>query len=399
MSWLEKNRLLGGILIISGTTLGAGMLAFPTVTAFSGFLPSALVFLLVWGVMLGSSFCFLDVNLSLEGKTNMISMAEKTLGIWGKVLAWVVYLLLLYSLTAAYIAGGTPLFVEAFTMVTGFSIPTWLSPCILPALFGGFIYSGTRSVDFLNRLLMIGLVAVYFFLVFFVPGQVDVQRLSYINWPAIFLSIPIIGTAFGYHIVIPSLSTYLDRDRKKLSKAILIGSSVPVFIYLLWQTLVLGAVPFEDLFIAYKKGATASYPLAQALKKPFIAVTAKLFAFFAIVTSFVGVVMSLTDFLMDGFKLKQSSLGRMLAVILAFFPPVFFVFTYQRGFYTALQYAGAFVPILLIFLPAAMAWKLKKYRSFGKKLFLVVLILVAFGVVTLEILLESEKLNFLIVDR
>lgn len=372
------------------------MLAFPTGTSFGGFIPSTILFLLIWGVMLISSFCFLDANLSLKGEANMISMAEKTLGMWGKVLAWVIYLLLLYSLAAAYIAGCTPLFVEAIAMVTGYTIPHWFAPFVLPIVFGGFIYSGTRGVDLFNRVLMIGLIIAYFFLVFFLPDQVHFERLTHMDFPAITVAIPIVITAFGYHIVIPSLSVYMNRDRKMLTKAILIGSIIPILVYLLWQTLVLGAVPLPDLIAAYKKGSTATQPLAQALENPLISIAAKLFAFFAIVTSFIGVTMSLADFLTDGFKIKKSHSGRVLAIVLTFFPPLFFVYTYQRGFYAALQYAGAFVAILLVFLPAAMVWKLKKYRSFGGRLLLIALTVIAFGIVVLDILQETGKLDFLI---
>ena len=38
--------------------------------------------------------------------------------------------------------------------------------------------------------------------------------------------------------------------------------------------------------------------------------------------------------------------------------------SYQRGFIVALEYAGAFVAILLWFLPALMAWKLKKPKFY-----------------------------------
>lgn len=395
MRKLITNKVLGGVLLISGTTLGAGMLAFPTATSFGGFVPATLLFLLIWAVMLASSFCFLDVNLSLKGQTNMITMAEQTLGLWGKLLAWVVYLLLLYSLTAAYIAGCSPLFVDAIETLTGYTLPNQVANFILPLAFGGFIYAGVRGVDLANRILMIGLVFAYFFLVFFVPDQVEASRLEHLDWPAITVAIPVVITAFGYHIVIPSLSTYMARDRKKMTKAILIGSIIPILVYLLWQVLVLGAVPLESLIEAYQKGATATQPLAKALQNPLVSVAAKLFAFFAIVTSFVGVTLSLSDFLTDGFKIKRNHSGKILAILLTFLPPLFFVFTYQRGFYVALQYAGAFVAILLVFLPAAMAWKLKKYKTTSGRFVLILLCLVAIGVVALDFLEEGGKLKFL----
>ena len=87
--------------------------------------------------------------------------------------------------------------------------------------------------------------------------------------------------------------------------------------------------------------------------------------------------MSLSDFLIDGLKLKKTWEGRWLAIGAAFTPPLVFVFTYQKGFYLALQYAGTIVAVLLGIIPACMAWMLKQnpfYKKFwGKSLLLVVI--------------------------
>lgn len=392
MKQLMKNQVFGGALLIAGTTLGAGMLGFPTSTSFGGFVPSAIVFLLVWLVMLASAFFFLDANLSIKEPSNMVTMAEKRLGMWGKVLCWIVYLLLLYSLTAVYIAGSTELFVDTIKDLTGYTMPSWLAPFSLPIVFGGFIYAGTRGVDLVNRLLMFGLILAYFALVFFVPSQVNVDRLAHMDFPAILVAVPVIFTAFGYSIIIPSLSTYLKRDRKLLSRAIWIGSLIPIVVYLLWQVLVLGAVPMDLLADAYHKGTPATSALAKVLQHPFVILAAKFFTFFAIVTSFIGVTLSLSDFLRDGFKIKRTHTGRVIAILLTFIPPLFFVITYPRAFYLALEYAGLFVAILLVFLPAAMVWKLKAYQK--KKLYVAFVIFLALLAVGVDIALQMGKLKY-----
>ena len=188
----------------------------------------------------------------------------------------------------------------------------------------------------------------------------------------------------------------MQRDRTQLKRAILIGSSIPIVVYLLWQLLVLGAVPQSDLIAAYRQGIPSTQPLARVLQSPLIGTAAQLFAFFAIVTSFVGVTMSLADFLSDGLKIKNTHSGRLIALLLTFLPPLFFVLTYQKGFYVALDYAGVFVAVLLIFLPAAMAWKLKSYRSPLRRLILSSLFLIAIGIVVLDLLKVSGKLSALI---
>lgn len=376
---LKINHFIGGILLVAGTTIGAGMLALPVMTAFAGFYPSLLLFFLLWLFMLATAFFFLDVNLSVRGETNLISMAGRTLGTWGKAISWFFYLLLLYSLTAAYIAGSTPLFVSAIHYLTGYELPHWLAPFSLPVLFGSFVYLGTLGVDLVNRFLMLGLILAYAFLIAFVPAHVQFSFLSHMDFPAMLIAIPVVLTSFGYHIIIPTLTTYMQHDKKHLRWTLLIGSAIPFAVYFLWEFLSLGVIPFDQMLGAWKAGVSATVPLANVLQNPWISSAAQFFSFFAIITSFLGVSLSLSDFLTDGLKIKKSWEGRLIACALTFLPPLVFVFTCDRGFYLALQYAGVFVAILLGFLPAAMAWTLRGascYRTrWGRALLLTVMAL------------------------
>ncbi len=101
------GSVVGGALLIAGTCVGAGMLGLPVMTAAAGFYPTMAAFLLVWLFMTCSALAYLEVSLRFPGEVNLISMAAKTLGRGGKIIAWITYVLFLYSLMAAYTAGGT----------------------------------------------------------------------------------------------------------------------------------------------------------------------------------------------------------------------------------------------------------------------------------------------------
>lgn len=390
MKVLQINRFIGGILLVAGTTIGAGMLALPVITSFAGFFPSIVLFIVCWTLMLCTALFFLDVNLAVRGEPNLISMAGKTLGNTGKTLSWIFYLLLLYSLTAAYIAASTPLFTEAIRAITGYPMPRWLAHFSLPVIFGSFIYLGTKGVDYVNRILMLGLIFTYFLLVIVVSPHLDCSLfIARFEWSANIIALPVVFTSFGYHIIIPSLSTYLEHNKKLLRQTLIIGSAIPFVVYLIWQLLVIGVVPFEKLQEAFITGEPATVPLSKLLKNPLVGLAASFFSFFAIVTSFLGVALSLSDFLTDGLKIKKTWEGRLLACVLTFLPPLIFVFTCQRGFYLALEHAGAFVAILLGILPCWMAWKLKNvafYQTTTGKVLLSVIILFSLFVVITDIL-------------
>lgn len=320
--------------------------------------------------MLVSAFFFLDVNMSIDGEPNLITMAEKTLGNWAKVITWIFYLLLLYSLIAAYIAASAPIFKMVIEEVLGMSIPSWIGPFVLPLVFGWFIYLGTLGVDWINKILMVGLCVSYILLIFLVPSHLKYQLLQHHDFKLSLVGIAIITTSFGYHVIIPSLTTYMNHDIKHLRWTLIVGSLLPLVVYILWQLLVLGTVSIggeNGLSAAWQKGLAATEPLSKVVHSKLLKSGAMFFSFFAVLTSFLGVSLSLSDFLTDGFKLKKTWEGRLIACALTFIPPVIFVFSSKRGFVVALEYAGAFVAILLIFLPAAMALKIKTKKFYQTK--------------------------------
>src|SRR5262249_14251256 len=148
----------------------------------------------------------------LPGDINLITMASRTLGLGGKIVAWVFYLFLLYALTTAYIAAGGPIFIDFLEGITGLSLPQWLGPIPLLVIFGYFVYQGTVYVDMVNRVMMCGLVITYVALVCFLAPHVHVEYLKRTEWHYLPLAVSLVATSFGFHIIIPSLTAYLDHD-------------------------------------------------------------------------------------------------------------------------------------------------------------------------------------------
>lgn len=394
----KTNRLIGAILLVSGTTIGAGMLALPVTTGLAGFIPSIMIMTMIWLFMMLTAYYFLEVNLRLQGETNLISMVHKTLGRPGEIVAWIAYLLLLYSLTAAYMVGCSQIIENVLGKFI--QVQSWVWPVIIFFIFGAFVYFGTEVVDFLNRFLMGGLVLTYFSLMALGCCHVNSPMLAYFNWSYLLPSVSVVLTTFGYHIIIPTLTTYLEHDSRLLKKAIFIGSLIPFLIYLFWQFLVMSVVPVTgeySLTEAAQKGLQVTFFLQMLLANPWVGIAVRTFAFFAIVTSLLGVSLSLSDFLSDGLKIKKTHSGKFFIIILTFTPPLFFALFYPQGFITALKYAGIFVIILLALIPSVMAWYERygseTYRSFiqsdfkvpGGKGLVIFTILVSFLLLGVEV--------------
>jgi len=393
----HTNRLLGGILLITGTCIGAGMLALPVSTATYGFWPSTGLFVICWAFMMFSALLILEVTLWSAPESNLISMAKSTLGKGGEILAWTAYLLLLYCLMAAYLSGMNALISEALAQLFHFHLPQWGSSSLLIILFGLIIYSGEKPIDYLNRLLITGLIISYVAIIFFISPHIETTKLLTANTHHLWIALPIIIVSFGYHIIIPSLRTYLKNDVKQLRLAIIIGSCLPLAIYLLWEMLILGVVPTtgEHGLLTILKGGQPSTDLTNALhaivKSPWLDEASTFLSFFVISTSFIGVSYSLFDFLADGFHIAKNKLGRASTAMVTFIPPLIFILAYPQGFILALGYGSIFVAVLLCLLPALMVYSgryVKKmatgYRVCGGKLALFLLIIFSIVVIIAE---------------
>lgn len=362
------SRLWGAILLIAGTTIGAGMLALPVTTGLAGFVPSLVLLTFVWLFMMLTAFYFLEVNLRTKGTSNLISMMHGTLGKGGEIASWVTYLLLLYSLLAAYIVGCGQLLADCFCPLLNIDLPQWFFTLFVIALFAGIVYFGTKVADLLNRFLMLALLGSYLLLIGGGFSHVKLSYLSHIDFPSLLGATSVVMTSFGYHIIIPTLTTYLHHDAQALKKAIFWGSLLPFAVYILFEALAMGVIPVEgaiSLRHAEAEGMQVTFYLKELIGNPYIALAARLFALFAIVTSLLGVSLSLSDFLADALKIKKTHLGNISLLFLTFAPPLFFALFYPRGFITALRYAGILVVILLAILPLLMTWA-ERYKGGSK---------------------------------
>lgn len=396
------NRIFGGALLVAGTCIGAGMLSLPISTAAGGFYASVGAFFFCWVMMTLTAFLMLEISLCYPEETNLITMAKTTLGKGGAILAWVCYLLFLYSLMGAYTSGASGILAKVYAKC---GIPDYFSLPTFVGFFALIVYLGTRWVDGVNRVMMIGLIVAYLALVGITAPRVEWTYLQEGNSKYLWVAGPLLVTSFGFHLLIPSLKNYMHGNVKELRFAIFWGSLIPLIVYLFWEFIILGTVPSSGTggLIAMNQTeqpvVSLTHALSVALSNPWITLLARVFGFCAILTSFIGVALGLFDFLADGFHIEKNTRGKLLLALLTFAPPACFVIFYPSGFLLALRYAGVFASILLILYPAIMVWRnryyLKStapYRVIGGRISLILAILFGAGVICLELLQDFKLL-------
>lgn len=358
---MTNSKVFGSTLIVAGTTIGAGMLALPLASAGIGFFTSLAIMALLWALMTYTALLMLELHQHAPANATLHTLAKQFLGNKGKWIASFSMLFLFYALCAAYIAGGGSQFGQRITQLTGAEISGSMATVIFTVIVALVVTIGTRTVDHLNRLLFITKLITMAVVLFFLAPNVTESYL--LNMPIqqglIVASIPVIFTSFGFHGSIPAIVNYLDGDTRSLKKAIVIGSAIPLVIYLFWQVVTLGVVSQQEL----SENSGLSNLIAALGEKVHFSQLSQiigLFADLALLTSFLGVSLGLFEFLGDTLNKGNGKNSRILSAVVTFFPPMCFALFYPQGFIMALGYAAIALAILAIFLPVAM---IKKSRS------------------------------------
>lgn len=358
-----KAQKVGATMLIAGTAIGAGMLGMPIVSGVCGYFLSICLILFCFVLMLANLFLLLEATLYCKDPyANIISLSREHLGpIWSAI-CWICFMLLLYAVIASYINAGADLMSEMLEFTFPLSIETCMF--IFSIIFGTIVLFGVSSIDKMNRILMLGLIVTFIMIVGLMTPFLSLKKLSLSGQikyvPNAF---PIIAAAFTSHLVLPSVRAYIQNTRS-LKRILLIGSLIPLILYIMWQTAVIGIAEVKGQYSLLGFATTRS-PIGDFLdfliikhRLYMIGTITELFFLFAITTSFLGVLLSLNDFLADGFKITEKTFKiRLTLLSLSIVPPLLFAIFSQSAFTLTLNFAGLFIAILYCIIPALVVIK------------------------------------------
>ncbi|MCL1040456.1 MULTISPECIES: amino acid permease [Shewanella] len=367
-------KMLGSIAIVAGTAIGGGMLALPLATASLGTIPALLLLVVIWGVSIYTSLLMLEINLRAGVGLNVHAITGKTLGKVGQLIQGGSFLSLLFALTMVYLMGGSSLLESRFEPL-GIKVSHEAAVLLFTLIFGGFIAIGVSWIDKVSRVLFTAMVALFVIVVLFLLPEVSptyILRESSAEivskgelgnlWLA---AIPVVFTSFGFHVCIATIVRYLDGDAMSLRKVLMIGSSIPLLCYILWLMVTLGTVGGATVH-----GFEGSLPkLVSALQaiahSDILRQCIDLFANLALITSFLGVTMSLFDYIAELTRARDNLLGRVQTWLVTFVPPLLCALYYPDGFIKVLGFAALPLVVMIIFLPIAMALGQRKQNLGG----------------------------------
>jgi tyrosine-specific transport protein len=269
----------------------------------------------------------------------------------------VFYFFLLVALNVAYLSGASHQILSHLSLESSLLNRILITGFL--AFGGGWLAAAhTEKVDRVNRVLFLALIACFIWMMGNSLPSVSLEKLEPLNWSKAIAPLALIFTAFGYHPIIPNIFDYLDRDIKRTRLAIVIGSFVPLMVYLFWQLAVMGNVPLdgsEGLLCAFEAGQPATMPLASSLEIPSLVGVMTLFAMLAILTSFLGTMLSLCEFVADAFGWSINDVTRPRIALGMAGPLLVLTLFGDNLFLSALGYAGMWAVLLLGCLPIVMA--------------------------------------------
>ncbi len=373
-----NKRLWGSTFIVAGMAIGAGMLAIPLATAQLGFMNGLVLMFSCWGLMMVSALVMLEVTLSFDKNKNSFSqMAAITLGKPGKIIMYISFLSFIYALISAYLTGGASIISNSISYLFNIYMPNELSGLLFLITLGSFIYVGTSAVDKINSFLFAMQMIIFSVLLTLFSPNIDWMLLLESESTLLYLAAPVVLTSFGFHTVIPSLVTYMGDDAAKLKWALGFGSLIPLVCYICWEMAILGTLPlqgessFETLREMEGSIGEMVVMLSQYVSSSNLSTALMLFANLALMTSFLGVSLSLFDFWNKNLSaLKFKINKKLLAFSLTFAPPFIFTLFDPKGFEKALAYGAIFEAILCILLPVTMVYIIrKKTHEYRKAVF------------------------------
>lgn len=221
---------------LTGTIIGAGILGLPYVFAQSGFLIG-----IFWLVVLGAVMIFInlalgEITLRTKGAHQLSGYAEKYLGSWGKYAMFFAMLFGIYSALLAYLIGEGESFSRLFPGNINpifFGIAFWLVMTLL-------LREGLKGLKKIETWGVIGIIVIVLgIFIKFIP-QVQPSNILTFNLSNFALPIGVVMFSLLGFTSIPELRQEIKGQEKFFKKAIVVGTLIPIFLYILFSLIFVG---------------------------------------------------------------------------------------------------------------------------------------------------------------
>lgn len=357
---------LKGIYTFAATIVGAGILALPIFLGSVGFLPGALMIILIGAACIFSALFIMETYLRSNESLYLPGLCHKFLGKKGFYLMFLGILIYIYGALIGYLSAGGQILYE----ISQGRIPVKIGILIYFLAGTLIIYFGIKVIKSVSTVLFILMLLLFFGIVILVFPHSNFDLLKFRDWGALPATFGILLFAFTGHTILPSLAEASAGKPRVVRNIAFWGTVLPLILYLVWFFAILSVVPYgkaplaevnplstKTLTEAGAAGQPATIPLAHLIGGQ-ILILAVFFSLFSTFTSFLGFGISLRD------SFSELKIKRTLALILTVLPPLFFAFWQPTYFLKVLDFAGFYgAGIFVGILPALMVLKAREKKE------------------------------------
>ncbi len=293
---ISRNSF-GAIATLVGCVIGAGILGIPYVVARAGFITGLIDIILIGIVMIIMHLYLGEVVLRTKGNHQLVGYAEKYLGKTGKNLMWFAMVFVIYGALVAYTIKEGDFLNALFNTYFGGSPFTY--SLIFFGLMAFLVYFELNVLEKSEMLMVSILLGVIFLLCIFALPHVNINNLSSFDPSSFFLPYGVILFAFLGVVSIPEMKEELKENRAYLKKAIIIGSLIPLIIYVIFAAVVVGVTGINTT-----DGAILG--LGNAIGYNML-VFGTLFGIIAMMSSFLILAFSLKEMFKHDYKIDKFS--------------------------------------------------------------------------------------------
>ncbi|HCC22772.1 TPA: hypothetical protein DF272_01180 [Candidatus Falkowbacteria bacterium] len=329
--------------ILVGTIIGAGVLGIPYVISRSGFIPGLVLIIFLGLASMVLNLMIAETMMRTRFRHQLSGLARKYLGPVYDRLQSLSMIIGIYSGLTAYIIG------EGIVLSSLFGVPNDSFRFSLYFLLFGVmvVLIGLRLVKALETIFVFLLVIVLLLICGWSFPSINAANLSSLDLSKLFLPYGVLLFAYAGTSAIFSIKEVL-RDRPKLIRpAIIIGSVVPIFLYLIFAVVVVGVTGVNTTDIA-------TIGLGAAVG-PQILLMGNFFAALAMATSFFTLGLGLRQLFHFDYKLP----GWLAWLLTVIFPTLFFLFV-SRDFIKVIGTAGSITFGLTGVLVVFSFWRAKR---------------------------------------
>ena len=365
---INMRKQIGATILVAGTCIGGGMIALPMVLAKVGLITSIFVMMLMWMVIYFSAIINLELHLQVGEGVTLGELGNKFSGKIAEIIGTSSFKILSYALVAVYIYGGTSILQPLLQIKSSFELTAAIYALI--AMF--ILMLPVKLIDYVNRILFLGLIAVIIILIAGLVSEIKWNNLplfsgGYNDINAWELLIPVVFTSFGFQGSLPSLVNFCEGDKKTLKKAFFWGSFIPAITYIVWTCSSLSVVyannhPFYlEITSGKVEVGKLVEQLSQIAKWQSVQSLVWWISLLAIITSLVGVGLSLTDSIKSMLSPARFSIKvrNILAPIFTVVPAYFISVFIPNAFIKVLGFAGMILVVIAILLPIYLLSKTK----------------------------------------